>query len=264
MCELLGLAFNKPVSPGLSFRGFRHRASRNPHGWGLAAITPQRATIAKEPISAARSRVAGTLPDTHALVAPVFIGHVRAASCGEVNLQNTHPFTRRIDGRDFVFAHNGTLATRRLKSRVGDRFEAEGTTDSEMAMGVLLTWMEMEHVRWDDYALIEQFLQDLNVAGDLNLLFSNGRPLYCYHDQNGYNGLCWTQRQAPFSRVSLRDEDWEADLAEQKAPAQKGYVIASRKLTDGEPWEEFRPGSLMVFHGGDLAYGGHHVAPGGR
>jgi len=32
------------------------------------------------------------------------------ASRGEVNLKNTHPFTRRINGSDFVFAHNGTLS----------------------------------------------------------------------------------------------------------------------------------------------------------
>ena len=48
MCELLGLAFNKPICPGLSFRGFRHRAKRNRDGWGLAAITPTKARITKE------------------------------------------------------------------------------------------------------------------------------------------------------------------------------------------------------------------------
>jgi len=84
---------------------------------------------------------------------------------------------------------------------------------------------------------------------------SDGKRLYCYHDQGGYNGLCYTHRQAPFSHVSLRDEDWEVDLGEEKAPDQKGFVIASRKLTDGEDWHAFRPGSLMVFDRGDVVYG---------
>ena len=69
-------------------------------------------------------------------MAPLFIGHVRAASCGDVNLPNTHPFTRRIKGSDFVFAHNGTLDTRRLKPRVAADFPVEGSTDSEVAMRV--------------------------------------------------------------------------------------------------------------------------------
>jgi glutamine amidotransferase len=255
MCELLGLAFNKPVSPGLSFRGFRHRAQRNRHGWGLAAIGPKRARITKEPIRADVSDASRSLRDDPTLTAPLFIGHVRAASCGDVNIQNTHPFTRRIKGSDFVFAHNGTLDTRRLKPRVAGEFSVEGTTDSEVAMCVLLTWMAHERVAPENYPLIEDFLKDLNATGDLNLLFSDGRRLYCYHDTGGYNGLCYTHRQTPFCQVSLRDEDWEADLREEKAPDQRGFVIASRKLTDREDWTEFRPGSLMVFERGELAYG---------
>ena len=33
------------------------------------------------------------------------------------------------------------------------------------------------------------------------------------------------------------------------------FVIASRRLTDGEDWTEFRRGSLMVFEDGDIVYG---------
>jgi glutamine amidotransferase len=255
MCELLGLAFNKPVSPGLSFRGFRHRAERNRDGWGLAAITAKKAQITKEPIRADQSDVSRSLRDDPSLVAPIFIGHVRAASCGEVSPRNTHPFTRRINGSTFVFAHNGTLDREPLKRRVDAAFPVEGTTDSEMAMCVLLSWMAREQVDSCSYPLIEDFLKDLNATGRLNLLFSDGKRLYCYHDQGGYNGLCYTHRQAPFSHVSLRDEDWEVDLGEEKAPDQKGFVIASRKLTDGEDWHAFRPGSLMVFERGDVVYG---------
>ena len=256
MCELLGLAFNNPVSPALSFRGFRHRASRNRHGWGLAAISPRRITVVKEPINAEQSDVARALPERTTLAAPTFIGHVRAASRGNVCMANTHPFTRRIRDRQFVLAHNGTLDMQPLRPRADDPFTPEGGTDSELAMCSLLSWMEHERVGWDDYRLIEEFLRDMNRHGDLNLLFSDGRRLYCYHDDDGYNGLCWTHRRAPFSRVELLDEDWEADLPETKDADQQGYVIASRKLTKGEEWTEFRHGSLMVFQDGEIAYRG--------
>lgn len=256
MCELLGLAFNESVSPGLSFRGFRRRAARNPHGWGLAAIGPRRATITKEPLNAERSKASAAIAAGTVLTAPVFIGHVRDASCGGIALENTHPFTRRIDGRDFIFAHNGTLDTRRFRTRTPGPFAVEGETDSEAAMCGLLNWMRHDGVSFDDHARIEEFLAAMNVAGDLNLLFSDGRHLFCYHDQHGYNGLCWTHRQPPFRRVSLRDEDWEADLGDVKRPAQEGYVIASRQLTDGEEWTACRPGRLMVFRGGAVVYGG--------
>lgn len=256
MCELLGLAFNQPVSPGLSFRGFRHRADRNPHGWGLAAISPRRVTIVKEPLNAEKSDIAREIPERTNLTAPFFIGHVRAASRGKVCEANTHPFTRTIRDRSVVLAHNGTLDMQPLKPRTDARFTPEGGTDSELALCALLSWMEHEHVAWDDYPLIGDFLRDMNRHGDLNLLFSDGHRLYAYHDDDGYNGLCWTHRLAPFSHVRLLDEDWEADLAGEKDPAQQGYVIASRRLTEGEEWREFQPGSLMVFQGGELVHDG--------
>ena len=256
MCELLGLAFNQPISPGLSFRGFRHRAKRNADGWGLAAITPTRATITKEPIPADQSDVSRKLRDDTKLVAPIFIGHVRLASCGEVSLRNTHPFQRRVNGGDFVFAHNGTLDERALAGRTDAAFTPAGTTDSELAMCVLLSWMARERVAPDNYPLIEEFLRDLNAAGRLNLLFSDGGRLYAYHDTGGYNGLSSTRRRAPFCRVSLRDEDWEADLAEEKSPRQRGFVVASRPLTEGEDWHACRRGTLLVFERGDVVYGG--------
>ena len=115
MCELLGLAFNRPVSPGLSFRGFRHRARRNRDGWGLAAISPERTRITKEPIDAEESDTAATLPGRDPLHAPLFIGHVRAASRGRVSRANTHPFSRPPDGGTFTFAPNGTPHVPRLK-----------------------------------------------------------------------------------------------------------------------------------------------------
>jgi len=256
MCELLGLAFNEAVSPGLSFRGFRRRAARNPHGWGLAAIGPRLARITKEPLNAERSAASAALATGLGLVAPVFIGHVRDASCGGIALENTHPFTRRIDGRDFVFAHNGTLDTRRFRTRTPGPFGVEGDTDSEAAMCALLNWMGHDGVSFDDHALIEEFLRAMNLAGDLNLLFSDGRQLFCYPDRHAYNGLCWTHRRPPFGRISLRDEDWEADLGADKRLTQQGYVIASRRLTDGEDWHDCRPGGLMVFRAGVLVYGG--------
>jgi len=146
MCELLGLAFNKPISPSRSFRGFRHRAVRNPVGRSLAAITPTKAQITKKPIRADQSDMSRALRDDPRLTAPIFIGHVRLASRSEVNLKNTHPFTRRINGSDFVFAHNGTLSMDQLNHQDAGHLPVEGSTDSELAMCVLLSWMAREQV----------------------------------------------------------------------------------------------------------------------
>jgi glutamine amidotransferase len=268
MCELLGLAFNRPVSPGFSFRGFRHRAKHNDHGWGIAAIAPRKTTIHKEPIDAEKSDYAAQLPERDPLHAPLFIGHVRKASKGIVSLANTHPFSRPLDEGTLVLAHNGTLPDmRRLKKLAGPEFTPAGQTDSELILGALLAWIDRRRAAHKpgpdalaadprgDFAALEAFLREVNDLGNMNLLFSNGRRLFCYHDIDGYNGLSWTRRQAPFSDVHLLDEEWSGRLAEDKARDQRGYVIASRPLTEGEPWQPCGHGRLLVIEHGDAVFG---------
>jgi len=72
----------------------------------------------------------------------------------------------------------------------------------------------------------------------MNLLFSEGEHLFSYKDKDSHNGLWITERISPFGIVSLKDEDWEIDLAEEKHPDQRGYVIASHPLTKNEKWTD--------------------------
>jgi glutamine amidotransferase len=89
----------------------------------------------------------------------------------------------------------------------------------------------------------------------MNLLFSNGADLFAYRDQRGYNGLCFTYRRSPFSKISLVDEDWDVDLAEEKRPSERGFVLATRSLTTSERWSDLRFGGLFVIRGGEAVYG---------
>ena len=75
-----------------------------------------------------------------------------------------------------------------------------------------------------------------------------------YHDKDGYNGLCFVQRRSPYGKVKLVDEDWEVNLAEEKSPDQEGYIVATKRLTKAEHWEDFEPGELVVFAEGKIAY----------
>jgi len=82
---------------------------------------------------------------------------------------------------------------------------------------------------------------------------SDGEYLFAYHDINGYNGLHYVKQRAPFSSIRLRDEDYEINLAEEKDPRQRGYIIATQPLTS-ENWIRFSFGELMVFKDGDVIY----------
>lgn len=252
MCELLGLNFNQPVRASLSFRGFRHGGEHNPHGWGIARFDERACQVFKEPIKAPNSKLATFLRDYDYFVSKTFIGHVRYASRGSHTLQNTHPFVRVFRAREIALAHNGTL--RLMMEREALKFHPVGETDSEHLLCALLTKLSEQGIRFADFERIEAALHEFNGYGAMNLLFSEGEHLYVYRDQNGYQGLCMTERIAPFDRVALRDEDWQVDLAEEKRPDQRGFVIATRPLTN-ENWENLEPGSLNVFKDGQRVYG---------
>ena len=120
-----------------------------------------------------------------------------------------------------VLAHNGTLS-----DGVGEgplRFHRVGETDSELLFCALLTRLSEARIEFTDYGQIEAVLREFNVFGDMNLQFLDSERLFAWRDRSGYNGLCITRRAAPFDRVSLRDDDWEVDLAEEKRADQRGY-----------------------------------------
>ncbi|MCX7874895.1 MAG: class II glutamine amidotransferase [Melioribacteraceae bacterium] len=252
MCELLGLNFNKPVKCSISFRGFRHRGKHNPHGWGIARFDGPACQVFKEPINASNSKLATFLKDYDKFVSKIFIGHVRYASKGEPALKNTHPFIKTFRSRELALAHNGTLDPVIKKTKL--KFHPVGETDSEYLLCALLTIMSDSKISFTDFKKIEVILRDFNECGNMNILFSEGENLFVYRDVNGYNGLCMTERCAPYSKISLRDEDWEVDLAENKSIDQRGFIIATRPLTN-EKWNELTPGCLYVFKDGQLLYG---------
>ncbi|MBF0236660.1 MAG: class II glutamine amidotransferase [SAR324 cluster bacterium] len=256
MCELLGLNFNRPVRPAISFRGFRHGGADNPHGWGIARFDGKACQVFKEPIKGNESKLATFIRDYELFESKTFISHVRFASHGTRGLQNTHPFVRTFRSREVALAHNGTLRMKRSDLT----FHPVGQTDSELLLCTLLTTLSREHIEFSNYVRIEAVLREFNNDGNMNLLFSDGEHLFCYRDQRGYNNLFMVERRAPYSTISLKDEDWLIDLKEEKRLDQRGFVIATRKLTD-EPWNEIKPGNLMVFKDGDCVYGIEEDSP---
>jgi len=255
MCELLGMSFNKAARPTLSFRGFRQRGESNPHGWGLAFYPDESVQIIKEPIKTTQSNLSSFIQNYTKIQSKIFIGHVRKASIGLISHKNTHPFQRELNGKDFAFAHNGTLSNDFKNLKTG-RFKPIGETDSEYAFCHILNCIEEEKIeRWTDekFNWLHNLLQSINKYGNFNCIFSDGEFLFCYFDKNGYNGLSFVRRQAPFSSVRLEDEDFEINLSEEKAFSQKGFVIATKPLTN-EQWENFKYGQLIVFKDGDMVF----------
>lgn len=254
MCELLGMSFNTKVNPRVSFKGFRRRGKANPNGWGLAFYADKSCQIFKEELEAGESALSTFLEDYNGIQSDIIIGHVRLASCGNISRQNTHPFSRELNGKEFVFAHNGTLGD--CRNLDIERFTPIGDTDSEYAFCYLLDAISREGILpWaeEGFRWLAEELRRINDLGSFNCIFSDGEYLFCYYDKNGYNQLHRLRRKPPYERIKLKDDDWEIDLAKEKRDEQKGYIIATRPLTN-EKWKAFKKGDLMVFKRGQIIY----------
>jgi predicted glutamine amidotransferase len=258
MCELMGLCFARPISADFSIREFARRGEENADGWGLAWYPDRSAAVVKEPIPWQASKYTGFLEEYHGLLSPVYIAHVRHKTVGgPLTHADTHPFLRELGGREYCFAHNGTVAGFRDQLPLG-RFRPVGGTDSEHVFCHLLEEVARRegHLAGEDaWPWLHGKLAALNAMGKVSCLLSDGERLFCYHDAAGHKGLT-------FRKVRVRDhetrrfEDEEVRIDLEGESANHGVVVATQPLSKAG-WHRFRTGELIVLEGGVVRFSSH-------
>ena len=250
-CELMAYSFNQDIPANNLFSAFRCRGRNNPDGWGLAFYAGKAAVLFKEPCSATDSALAEFLATYPGLQRKLVIGHVRKASVGGQAYQNTHPFVRELNGREYVLAHNGTLRNYQGRLKLG-RIMPLGINDTEFLLCYILGKIEEKNVVNRDVTAFEWMQSELRLINDygaLNCIFSDGTYLFAYYDKKGYNGLYYLMQKAPYGQTYFKDLSRSVDLSKVYPETSAGVVIATRPLTE-ERWELFAPGQLMVFKDG--------------
>jgi len=253
MCELLGMECNVPTDIVFSFAGLASRGGRaGPHsdGWGLALYDGRVARMFLEPDPAAHSPLAKFIRE-HPIKTLLAIAHVRRKTRGGVGLANTHPFTRELWGRHFVFAHNGTVKTAK-KLKLG-RFKPIGDTDSEHSFCVLLgrlahDFPDYPRSQADYAAAVAEHAGKIGAGGTFNMLLGDGRQLFARCSTK----LHYIVRKAPFKKATLADEDISVDFAEVTTPKDRVAIVATMPLTVDETWTAGVPNTMWNFCKGKL------------
>lgn len=142
MCDLFGMSSDRPRLASESLRSLRDTSVDNPDGWGIAYYQDGKAHLWKKPEVAVSSRDFEEILSTAS--STLFIAHVRMATRGDVCTENCHPFVRTSFGRDWVFAHNGTI------ERAVPHSLSQGTTDSEQVFHTLIDTIG-EYMRESEY-----------------------------------------------------------------------------------------------------------------
>ena len=253
MCELLGMSANVPTDICFSFAGLLERGGRTgPHadGWGIGFYEDAGCRLFHDPESCADSVLAQLVKD-YPIKSNIVISHIRKANRGKVKLENTHPFSRELWGRQWTFAHNGQL--RGVKKLPLGQYKPVGTTDSEHAF----CWIMAQIAERYPHAprshggvgkLLGKLCQQLGELGIFNILLSDSKLLYAYCTTK----MCWISRRAPFGEAQLLDTDLCIDFGKETTPNDVVTVVATTPLTTNEVWNDVTVGKLHRFHLGEL------------
>jgi predicted glutamine amidotransferase len=133
------------------------------------------------------------------------------------------------------------------------RYQPIGTTDSEHAFCYILNVVRREFGTPPPLRRLRQLLarlaEDLSTHGEFNFLLCDSRALFAFCSKK----LVYIQRQAPFARAALADDDLEVDFSEVTTPNDRVVVVATAPLTRNETWEPIEQGTLRMFVDGRAA-----------
>jgi glutamine amidotransferase len=109
VCQLFAINSIEPLELSPLLKEFFAQADENPHGWGVADLSHREASIVRSTEPANRSPQAERfLGQKHCCTNAV--AHIRAATVGQIELENCHPFTATdANGRHWTLIHKGTI-----------------------------------------------------------------------------------------------------------------------------------------------------------
>ena len=240
-----------PTDVTFSFRGFSQRAgitSDHCDGFGIAFFENKACRLFVDNQSAVESPIA-ELVRNYPIKSRNVIAHIRKATQGKITLENSHPFSRELWGRQWIFAHNGDLHS--FNPTLSGRFTPVGNTDSERAFCYLLDQLVLKfgyhEPKLDQiFDLLAEVSPKIAEHGTFNFCLSNGQALFTY----AITKLHWLVREYPFKPAQLIDLDVEVDFSQVTTPEDRVAVITTEPLTQNEVWTAFAPGEMILFQDG--------------
>ncbi|UQA56559.1 class II glutamine amidotransferase [Polyangium aurulentum] len=254
MPNLLAMSFEGELAPCFDLRCL-HPGRKPPDGWGIGYYPggEPSASVLKEPAPPHGSIRSELVKAWEHLEASLFVLHIRTATWGSISDANTQPFARSYGGRDWLFAHSGSL--RHRVERAGkSAFDPVGSTDTELLFCELLGFFAASGLRsigdCDPVTLATWFAR-MGAHGCMTAVLTDGRDLLAYADASGESALHIGRVVPPYERLALGDDEVEVDLGRRGVKARKGVLIASNPLEgEGATWTALAPGGLVVVRQG--------------
>ena len=229
MCELFGVSSAKKLQLNGLLREFFSHGTEHPHGWGMAFFYGNAVSLEKQPEHSCKSIYLKQRLRAN-IEADKMIAHIRLATRGTMDYENTHPFVARDNGnRTWTLAHNGTMFDcAALNPFIHSQ---QGQTDSERILLYIISKIDKEQAelkrglsKKERFYLINEILHGITPENKVNLLLFDGELLYVH--TNYQNSL-----------YQYRD---------------KTSVVVSTRPLDQKAWEPVPMNQLLAYQNGEL------------
>lgn len=232
MCELFGVTSRSKLELNeLLLRFFSH-GTEHPNGWGMAFFYGNAVSLEKQPEASYKSNYLKQRLQ-YKVEADKMIAHIRLATRGSLNYENTHPFVMRDNSdRTWTLAHNGTIFDCDLLNPFTR--SQQGQTDSERILAYIVSRMntEMENKKelsgQERFGLIDEIMCEITPENKVNLLLFDGELMYVH---TNYQNSLYSCRKG------------------------EAVVISTRPL-DHQVWEPVPMNTLIAYQDGKQVYKG--------
>lgn len=232
MCELFGVTSRSKLMLNELLAEFFSHGREHPNGWGMAFFYGNAVSLEKQPESSHKSiylkqRLQFKVEADH------MIAHIRLATRGNINYENTHPFVMRDNSnRTWTLAHNGTIFDCDILNPFAHN--QQGQTDSERILAYIVSRMNLELEKKKElsgrerFEAIDKILCEITPENKINLLLYDGEMMYVH---TNYQNSLYSCRKG------------------------EAAVISTRPL-DHHKWENVPMNTLIAYQGGKQVYTG--------
>lgn len=229
MCELFGVSSKIKIPLNDLLREFFSHGVDHPHGWGMAFFHGNAVSLEKQPEHSCKSvylrqRLRAKIE------ADNMLAHIRLATRGNLDYENTHPFVLRDNfERAWTLEHNGTI----FESDALTPFshEQQGETDSERILCYLISRVNKQQEQKkraltpeERFSLLDEIVCEISPENKLNLIIYDGEQLYAH---TNYRESLYRCRKGTATVISTRPLDRDA-------------------------WEELPLNTLVAYRDGEL------------
>ena len=235
MCELFGVSSTGKILLNDMLWEFFSHGVEHPNGWGMAFFYGNAVSLEKQPENACKSRYLRQRLRSN-IEADRMIAHIRLATRGGMEYEDTHPFVMRDNyERAWTLAHNGTI----FECDVLNTFVhiQQGKTDSERIACYIISKINAAQEKRggllpqeERFRLVDEIVSEISPENKLNLILDDGELFYVH--------------------TNYKDSLFRCRKGE-------GFVFSTRPL-DRDKWENVPMNTLLAYQSGQLKYTGRN------